>query len=488
MVDLVLSRPPSFDAAERHWSDTAPLGPAYLLAVARSEGLSVAAVDGRLERHDSIEETAEKILSKGAKVVGISALTVEFSRASALAGYLKRAPEPPFVVLGGPHANAIPRRAIEEGTPFDMVVAGEGESVLPRIVRAVLEGRPVPNEPGIYQRDAAGTGRGEGRAELDNGVAGLPFPAWDLFRRLDTYPIISERGCPYTCVFCSRNLGKRMHYRPLDHVMEELEWLHASFAPREIYFEDETFGLVEDRTADLLDRMERFNRDKHLFFKAQTRVDRVTLERAQRMRKAGFGYVELGVESGDDDVLEQAQKGTSTQQVLACVRDLKSAGIKVWANFVIGLPGETRRTVRNSMRLAVEINPHRLSVAIITAYPGTEVYEWALAGKRGYRLLSTDWDDYDKYLSPSVELERLPYATMRRLQLQMYLETYARNGRFRELASMFWQHRGFFGSLGRKLAWQLLPCRGSRASVMAEGRDVAALSSGYARSTEDHES
>lgn len=432
--------------------------------------MSVAAVDGRLDLHDSLEETAAKILRTEPMVVGISALTVEFSRANALAGHLKRAPKPPVVVLGGPHANAIPQQAIEEGTSIDVVVAGEGESVLPRIVRSVLESAPIPDEPGVYTRDADGGSHGEGKAVLDSGVAELPFPAWDLFRRLDTYPVISERGCPYSCVFCSRNLGKSMNYRPLDHVMAELEWLHTSFSPREIYFEDETFGLVESRTNDLLDRMESFNRDKQIFFKAQTRVDRVTLERAQRMRMAGFGYVELGVESGDDDVLEQAQKGTDIQQVLACVSNLKQAGIKVWANFVIGLPGESKATVRNSMRLAARINPHRLSVAIITAYPGTEVYRWALAGEKGYRLLSTRWDDYDKYLFPSVELERLPYSTMRRLQLQMYLETYVRNGRFAELASMFWQHRGFFRSLGHKLVRQLVPRRNSQAQVMAETR------------------
>ena len=457
MVDLVLTRPPSFDAAERHWSGTAPLGPAYLLAAARAEGLSVAAVDGRLDRHDSLEETAAAILDATPAVVGISALTVEFARANALAGLLRKAPRPPFIVLGGPHANAIPRRAIEEGTALDVVVAGEGESVLPRIVRAVRDGLPIPDEPGIYQRDAGGAARGAGRAALDGDVADLPLPAWDLFRRLDVYPIISERGCPYRCVFCSRNLGSRMHYRPLDQVMAELEWLHDRFAPREIYFEDETFGLVEDRTGDLLTRMERFNEGKDIFFKAQTRVDRMTAERARRMRRAGFGYVELGVESGDDDVLRRAQKGTDTGQVLACVAHLRHAGIKVWTNFIIGLPGETRATVRNSMRLAARINPDRLSVAIMTAYPGTQVYEWALAGEQGYRLLSSNWEDYDKYLSPSVELDALPYSVMRRLQIQMYLETYARNGRLRELASMFWQHRGFFGSFGRKLIRQLLP-------------------------------
>ena len=75
MVDLVLARPPSLDAAERHWSDTAPLGPAYLLAAARAAGLFVAAVDGRLDLHDSVEETAAHILSKAPRVVGISALT-----------------------------------------------------------------------------------------------------------------------------------------------------------------------------------------------------------------------------------------------------------------------------------------------------------------------------------------------------------------------------------------------------------------------------
>jgi radical SAM superfamily enzyme YgiQ (UPF0313 family) len=450
MSELVLTRPGFVDEAERHWSEVAPLGLGYLAGAARDAGISVAAVDGRLEGHTSLAETVAAIEAHRPLVVGISALTVEYPRAVKLAQMLKAGRDDLVVVLGGSHANAIPKQATAEGAAFDCVISGEGESAIVRIVEAARAGKSIDPFPGAYRLDSLGLVCGDGKATLGFEIAKLPFPAWDLFPRRSAYPLMSERGCPYKCVFCSRNMGQKMNYRPIDHVLEEIRWVDESFSPREIYFEDETFALRRDRTEELLERLVDYNADKHLSFKAQTRVDRITQPLIRQMRRAGFDYMELGVESGDDSILADAEKGTNVEQVMEAVRILKSEGMRVWTNFIIGLPGETTESVRRSIDLAVRLNPNRLSVAIITAYPGTPIYEWARKGEHGYRLLSEDWGRFDKYLSSSVELDTLSYRTMRRLQLQMYLETYLRNRRFREFGKLAWQHRTFFAALARR--------------------------------------
>ena len=104
------------------------------------------------------------------------------------------------------------------------------------------------------------------------------------------------------------------------------------------------------------------------------------------------------------------------------VKTIKKAGIMAWVKFIIGLLGETKQTVRSSIDLVVRLNQDRLSVTLIVAYLWTEIYAWARHGKNGYRLLSNDWSQFDKYLSASVELDNLYYGTIRRLQLQMYTE------------------------------------------------------------------
>ena len=443
MLDLMLVRPGPSTRAEAHWNDSLPLGIGYLAASARDAGLRVAVVDGRLMKHRSTHETVTHIRDQNPTVVGISALTVEYLRAAEIAAGVKRTASRPTVVLGGAHANALPRASLAEAQNLDYVIAGEGEASLVSLVRALRAGRSPSLVAGLYSRSNTGTIENDSPPQYDLSIDGLPFPAWDLFPKQRIYPLMTERGCPYSCVFCSRNMSRRVRSRSVDHVMEEIRWLDRDFAPERIYIEDETFGLNSERATDLLSRLAEFNRDGRICFKAQTRVDRITPQIARLMKKAGFRYLEIGIESGDERILANANKGFRLDEVESRMRTLVDAGIKTWVNFIIGLPGETPTSVRKSIDLSVKLNPNRLSVAIIVAYPGCDVYDWATQGHNGYRLLTGDWSRFDKYLSSSVELEELSYSSMRRWQLQMYFETYLRNLRVGELLKLLWRNRTF---------------------------------------------
>ena len=443
MTELVLVRPGRSSRAELHWSKALPLGIGYLAGSARAAGLDVAIVDAKIMDHDSPEETVAAIRELNRTVVGLSALTVELASARAIARALKNFDSKVITILGGAHANALPGETLAHSPEFDYLMTGESETSLVAFVNAIKAGVMPVNIPGLWQRNADGACACQSPARYDHDIAALPYPAWDLFPRQDTYPIIAERGCPYRCVFCSNNMAHNIRSRPIEHIVAELEWLHKKFAPSWIYFEDETFGLRKEATAELLARIVEFNRGVGIRFKAQTRIDTITPELANLMKQAGFEYLEIGVESGDQEVLKLSKKGIRADTIAEAVATVKHAGIKPWVNFIIGLPGETAQTVRSSINLAVRLNPERLSVAIIVAYPGTEIYSWALANKNGYRLLSQDWSRFDKYLSASVELENLPYSTMRRLQLQMYGETYLRNLRFGDFLNLIWTSRSF---------------------------------------------
>jgi len=442
MTDLVLTRPGASSSAERHWSHL-PLGIGYLAARARQQGLTVAIVDAKILKHSSVQQTAEATLAHNPRLVGISALTVEFASALKIATLLKGHHAPPTVVLGGAHANALPKESLTASEHLDYVIAGEAETSLATLTKHVCSGTQPEGIPGLYCRDSGNEIIVQAPVGFREDVATLPFPAWDLFPRSTVYPMMTERGCPYECVFCSRNMSRKVRSRPLDNVTEEIRWLHRDFAPDEIHIEDETFGLHKERTYEFLAWLADFNRDKGIQFKAQTRVDTLTPRMAAMMKNAGFGYVELGVESGDADVLARSKKGYSPSQAEIAVKTLSDAGIKAWVNFIIGLPGETRESIRHSIELASRLNPNRLSVAIIVAYPGSEIYQWAVSGQNGYHLLTRDWQRFDKYLTSSVEIDGLSYGTMRRYQFQMYAETYLRNRRIRDLAMFAWKNRSF---------------------------------------------
>lgn len=460
MIDLVLARPGFSNRSDKHWSYVPPLGMGYLSAAARKRGISVDVVDGKMARHTSIKQTIDLILQKKPTVVGLSAMTNEFYNARDIASSLKESGIELFTVLGGPHANALRDKCLTEAPGFDAVIVGEAENSLAEMVLALKNSGKLDSIDGLYLQGMKHTNQGFVQEKSNVDLSALPFPAWDLFSRSETYPIMSDRGCPYKCVFCSHNLLQHVRSRPVEHVIEEIQWLHRDFAPKSIYFEDETFGLRPARTERLLTKLIELNKHAQIRFKAQTRVDNVSADLLSLMHRAGFEYLELGVESGDPIVLEKSDKGIRVEQVEKAVAIAKRVGIKVWLKFIIGLPGETPETVRRTIEFAVKLNPHRLSVAIIVAYPGTKIYEWASSGEYGYHFLSKDWSMFDKYLGASVELEKLNYRTMRRLQLLTYLEVYIRNGRFRELFLLLMKHHDIVLSIGRRLfPLNFLHCR-----------------------------
>lgn len=451
MVDLVLSRPGLMTAGETHWSNSPHLGLGYLSAVSRERGLSVRIVDGRLERHTSEEETANEIYHYQPAFVGLSAFTIELNRADKIAQLLKEKDPGIVTVLGGPHANSLPKESFSDCSGFDYLIAGEAENSMAELIIAHRNGESKDSIVGLYRKDNTDFLKHDNHASFEEDLSALPFPAWDLFPRTTIYPIMSERGCPYNCVFCSHNLTKRIRSRSVEHVMEEIRWLYRDFDAKHIYFEDETFGLNHDRTVELLNLLIDFNQMAGIRFKAQTRVDHVSEKMIKLMRRAGFEYLELGVESGDPTVLSNSGKNISLEQVKKSVFIAKQNGIKVWLKFIIGLPGETKHSVRKTIDFAVSLNPHRLSVAVIVPYPGSRIYEWAQKGQNGYHFLSKDWNKFDKYFGASVELDTLSYPSMRRFQIQMYFETYLLNGRFLDLLNMAWVHRSLAFSVARSL-------------------------------------
>jgi radical SAM superfamily enzyme YgiQ (UPF0313 family) len=447
-ADLVLVRPGITHKTDRHWCGAPPLGLGLIASVARENGLEVKVVDGKLSSHLSPDDTVEEVKKYNPKIVGISSMTPEYPLARIIARKLRSRLNKPIIILGGAHANALPAETSMESREFDYIYAGEGEFLFDEVNLGLMESRKnLIGIPGLYSCLADKSDVRCANPRYDYDLSGKMFPAWDLFPRSKVYPVLTERGCPYRCVFCSHNLSTKIRRRPIEHVMEEIKWLHRDFEPQRIHFEDETFGLDNERIESLLKWLCEFNRKAQISFKAQTRVDAVTNGVLRLMKRAGFEYIEFGVESGDPEVIERSGKKISLDRVTRAVKMAREAGLKVWLKFIIGLPGETRKTVRNTINFASRLNPDRISVAVIVAYPGSKIYDWARSGGNGYRFVSQRWDRFDKYFSNSVELTNLSSRLMRRYQIQMYLETYLRNFRLSELISLAANHGGFIRPL-----------------------------------------
>jgi anaerobic magnesium-protoporphyrin IX monomethyl ester cyclase len=424
-IRIALVQPPPRSEFDRHWARFPGLGIAYVASSLRAAGHDIDLLDGKLDRL-TVDEIIDRVRDGRPDLVGITCMTVEYPRAVEIARRIKQDRGDVPIVVGGAHVNAVGRQALEEGEGFDYACVGEGE-YLARELAAIVT---APARPPPDDYDA------------------LPFPAWDLFRPVATLPLITHRGCPFQCVFCGHNSGFKPRYRTPANVLDEVEEILDRYRPQRIRIEDETFGLHMGRTKAILEGIIARNFHRRVRFSAQTRVDRVDEDFMRLLKTANFETLELGVESGNPEMLLKIKKGITLEQVERAVALAKAHGLRVWCKFILGHPDETHETIRDTMNFIAKINPNSLSVSIMTPFPGTPIHDMALRGEGGYRLLSGGWEDFDKYSSGVLELETVSLGQLKRYQIGCYINLYVRNSRLLELARLVVSHRA--------VGWELL--------------------------------
>jgi len=443
---IALVQPPPRSEFDRHWARFPGLGIAYVASALRAAGHDVDMLDGKLS-HLTVDEISARVRETAPDLVGITCMTVEYPRAVEIARRIKHDRRAVPIVVGGAHVNAVGRQALEEGEAFDYACVGEGEQLACELADALEREVDPAGISGLVSRQGNELIVAVPRPPpADYDV--LAFPAWDLFRRVDTLPLITHRGCPFQCVFCSHNSGFKPRYRTPANVLDEVEDILERYRPKRIRIEDETFGLHMGRTKAILEGI--ISREIHhrVRFSAQTRVDRVDEEFIRLLKTANFETLELGVESGNAEILRQSKKGITLEQVEYAVGLAKANGLRVWCKFILGHPNETHATIRDTINFIARINPHQLSVSIMTPFPGTPIHEMAVRGEGGYRLLSGGWEDFDKYSSGVLELKTVSLGQLKRYQIKCYMNLYVRNRRFVELVRLVVSHRA--------VGWEML--------------------------------
>ena len=441
-MKVALVNPPPPNRTER-WdrADFPHIGLAYLAASLRADAIPVGVIDGKLERVTS-EEVVERLAEEKPDLVGITSMTHEIVTAAALAEALRTALPEAVFVAGGVHPTALPRETLEDFPAFDAVVFGEGERTLPELVRTIETGGDLARVSGVAWRRDGQVHQNAPRPWLTGlELEGLTWPAWDLFPTAHTYPIFTTRGCPFPCVFCARPYGRQVRARSPENVLAELEWLLTTFRPGYLKVYDETFGVDRRRANVLLDTFVAAGIPERMRWWAMTRVSTADESLVEHMARAGCDYIGFGIESGSPSILKAAAKDVDLDKAARLVTAARAAGMTTEGFFIIGLPNETRETAWETIRFAARLKTDNVAFGVMVPYPGTEVYELARRGQGGYRLLSTDWRDFNKQLGNALEMETLPRAAMERLQLLGYLYFYVRNLRLVGFARFCWENR-----------------------------------------------
>lgn len=446
---VVLINPPPLAIVEP-WYDRPEwgrIGLAYLAANLRQHpGFEVSIVDAKLEKLD-FHQTSSRVAALEPHVVGLTAFTNEIKPAAYLAALIKERQPSVLTVIGGVHVTALPRQTLEEFASFDIGVVGEGEITLIELCDAVRDDADLANVPGLVYRKDGTVEQSESRPRILDQDS-IPHPAWDLLPPSTEYWVQTLRGCPFNCVFCMNHNGRVARTRSVENVIEEIEMIITTYHPTTIRFGDELFTVNMDRSRQLMSEMIDRGIGRKVKWDCQTHVRFVDYELFVQMKEAGCYQVDLGIETGDETALRKLGKGTNLPMILKAAEAARKARLPFGTFFIIGQPNETRESIKKTVDLAVEMNPHLPMIGLMCPYPGTEVSRMAAKEEGGYRLVSTDWDEYNKQIGGALQFANLTRSQIEWIQIFAYAKVFLYNFRFWDFLKFTWEYR--------KGAWSVL--------------------------------
>ena len=382
-----------------------PLNLALLAAIAERHGHDVTIMDGEAEQM-TLEDMVQRAVALQPDVVGFTATSPFFHLSKAVAEGIKRIAPHISIVVGGPHITIMKERALLPA--FDYAFIGEAEESWPQFLDRYERGQDMSSVAGIiYQKNgcAVSTGPPADITDLD----ALPFPArhqlkMPLYKlgtlrgRLPFTSIQTMRGCPWKCIFCASEALKttEMRVRSPGSVVNEMKSVVEKIGTRHFYIVDDVMTLWKDHIleiADLIDQ-ERLN----ITFEGSTRANLVEDEIIARLVRSGLIRLSFGLETVDPEIRRTMKKQVPLEHYVRANGICNKYGVEALNSVMIGLPGETRETVRatlNFLRNAREVKQANFAIAV--PYPGTEFHELAVKGDKGVKLMTEDFSEYRRY-------------------------------------------------------------------------------------------
>jgi anaerobic magnesium-protoporphyrin IX monomethyl ester cyclase len=376
-----------------------PTGLCYIAAYLRDREYDVEIIDSEA-MHWNVEETTEAVFEKSPDVVGLSCKTLWVVSAHNVAQALKqKRPDLPIVV-GGHHVTALPEKSLEQFRSFDAIVLGEGELTFRDYLEALINDRDLSGVAGLAYRSGDGIVVNPPRQELLD-INSLPKPAFDLLpdlathynpslinaKKLPAFPLITSRGCPSHCAFCDRSVFKnRTRIPSAEYTFSLIEDLCKNHGIRHFLFDDDNLLIKKEIFTRLFELI--INSRLNFTFTCQTRVNTLDKEVLKLLKAAGCWQLMFGIESGSQRMLDAMKKGITLQQTENAVSLTRQAGIKTFGMFIIGFPGETEESLKETERFIKTLKLDDIGCFLFTPLPGSEVYE----NVNQYGTYNEDWE------------------------------------------------------------------------------------------------
>ena len=367
-----------------------PVGLALIASVLEREGYQVTVLEANASKLPPEDVVP---LVSDADVVGLTAMTPTINSAIAIARHLKKAyPDLP-IVLGGAHATLLPEETLAAAPEIDILVRGEGEETIIELLRVLEYKQPLSKILSIsYRKDGKVVSNRVRSTNID--LDSLPFLAYHLlpWRRYRPHPphgralpfaaIITSRGCPYKCSYCSKPIfGNKFRGQSPERVVEEIAYHKEKFGIKEFAFYDDVFTLNKKRAYAIADEI--IKRGLKIHWTCETRVNLVDKELLQHIKQAGCYSIAYGIESGSQEILNILDKDITMEQVEEAVRLSREVGLQTIGYFMIGSPGESPETIRQTIQFAKKLKLDFAQFAVTTPLPRTKLYNLYLYDRKG---------------------------------------------------------------------------------------------------------
>lgn len=420
MKTFVLVNTPSSEEAYHNFIDFAavfpPVGLMAIGAVLEDMGYHVTILDADAKRL-SLDQAATEVAQLNPDYVGATTMTATMDITGRLFTLIKERLPQTTIVVGGPHASALPRRTLEDFPTIDVAVLGEGDETIRELLPALEAQRELDHIHGIVFR------RGDTIIETTTpapiqDLGTLPRPAWHLLDmplyhsyawnnwvngyRAPLGVVFTGRGCYGKCNFCASHcvFGRHIRFFPIEHIKAEIDYLVNTHNIRILYFQDDTFTANRKMVTEICDFLIERGYHTRLETMVSARVDSIHGPTLKHMRKAGIRWICFGVESGNNAILKRMGKNITVDQIRTAYRLSREADLFVAGNFMIGHIDETRQTALDTINLACELDQDYISFAIAIPFPGTEIYEHCIE----HNLPLPSWADFGSVNSPPIPL------------------------------------------------------------------------------------
>jgi radical SAM superfamily enzyme YgiQ (UPF0313 family) len=301
---------------------------------------------------------------------------MSFNSTKAYTDYIKKNLKVP-VILGGPEVSALGGKSLELMSNADIAVIGEGEFTLVELLDAMEKGNVLDDIKGIAWRHDGRIVLNQKR-EFIRDLDGVDFPDYAIFGvdKMDVYPIVTTRGCPYGCIFCFSHLGKRWRARSPENVIAELKIAKERYGAKLFHICDASFNIDIGRVKRFCDLLVEKGLDMPWVIQG-FRADRMTEGLMQSLKKANCRRIWVGIETMEEDIFKRINKGETLDQIKKGIALMKKYNIEIFGYMLMGLPGDTFKKTLKSFEKARELDLDLLAYSSCVPFTGTSIERWA---------------------------------------------------------------------------------------------------------------